>query len=364
MCPSLPRDRRRAARHARPRQHAAPGAVRAARAGCAGSEAMADTLDLCVACKGCKRECPTGVDMARMKIEFLHQMRRDTASAAARPADRLSAALCAPCRRGCAGCSNLRNRVPGCGAVAERAARLQRRATAAALASEALSAGADRPVAGGRRPRRRAVRRHLHQLVRAGQRPGRGARCWKPAGYRVHAAMRRRRTPAVLRPHLPARRPGRRGPARGARTLAALAPLRRGRRARGRAGAVVPAHLARRVHRAAAGQRERCARRARAAVRGVPVARAGRRPVAPAAALEWAAPRAGAWPLPSEGVRRDGAPSRAASAWSRPHGRDDRVELLRHGRRIRLRGRAPRDLYAHGRTLAAAGRARAPTPIR
>ena len=40
------------------------------------SDAMAETMGLCISCKGCKRECPTGVDMARMKIEFLHQRRR------------------------------------------------------------------------------------------------------------------------------------------------------------------------------------------------------------------------------------------------------------------------------------------------
>ncbi len=37
------------------------------------SDAMFDTMSLCVSCKGCKRECPTGIDMAKMKIEFLHQ---------------------------------------------------------------------------------------------------------------------------------------------------------------------------------------------------------------------------------------------------------------------------------------------------
>ena len=34
------------------------------------SDEMADTLKLCVSCKACKRECPTGVDMARMKVEI------------------------------------------------------------------------------------------------------------------------------------------------------------------------------------------------------------------------------------------------------------------------------------------------------
>ncbi len=33
------------------------------------SNDMADTMKLCVSCKACRRECPTGVDMARMKIE-------------------------------------------------------------------------------------------------------------------------------------------------------------------------------------------------------------------------------------------------------------------------------------------------------
>jgi len=35
-------------------------------------EAAYRALDLCVACKGCRAECPSGVDMAKLKYEFLH----------------------------------------------------------------------------------------------------------------------------------------------------------------------------------------------------------------------------------------------------------------------------------------------------
>ncbi|WP_231187820.1 FAD-binding and (Fe-S)-binding domain-containing protein [Haladaptatus sp. DYF46] len=32
-----------------------------------------DVLDLCIGCKGCKRDCPSGVDMAKLKTEVMHE---------------------------------------------------------------------------------------------------------------------------------------------------------------------------------------------------------------------------------------------------------------------------------------------------
>src|SRR5580698_3623086 len=39
------------------------------------SDEMMDTMKLCVSCKACRHECPTGVDMAKMKIEVLSARR-------------------------------------------------------------------------------------------------------------------------------------------------------------------------------------------------------------------------------------------------------------------------------------------------
>jgi FAD/FMN-containing dehydrogenase/Fe-S oxidoreductase len=69
MCPSY--------RVTKDEQHVTRGranTLRLAISGQLGPEGLAgnavkEALDLCVSCKGCKRECPTGVDIAKLKIE-------------------------------------------------------------------------------------------------------------------------------------------------------------------------------------------------------------------------------------------------------------------------------------------------------
>ncbi len=71
MCPSY--------RVTRDEAHVTRGRANTLRLALSGQlplDAVKDALDLCVSCKGCRRECPTGVDMARMKIEFLAHYRQ------------------------------------------------------------------------------------------------------------------------------------------------------------------------------------------------------------------------------------------------------------------------------------------------
>jgi len=112
MCPSF-----RVTRNERDSTRGRANTLRLAISGQLGRDAfssddMMETMKLCVSCKGCKRECPTGVDMAAMKIEVLHQ-RRQTHGLSLH--DRLIAYLphYAPYAARMPGLLNLRDRLPG-----------------------------------------------------------------------------------------------------------------------------------------------------------------------------------------------------------------------------------------------------------
>ena len=111
MCPSY-----RATRDEKHLVRGRANTLRLALTGQLGKEALAssdvaEVLKLCVSCKACRRECPTGVDMAKMKIEA-------TAARAARHGIGLREQLVAelpryaPLAATFAGVANLRNKVP------------------------------------------------------------------------------------------------------------------------------------------------------------------------------------------------------------------------------------------------------------
>jgi FAD/FMN-containing dehydrogenase/Fe-S oxidoreductase len=82
------------------------------------SNEMAETLQLCVSCKACRRECPTGVDMARMKIEVLRARAQKFGLSLQ---DRLVGYLprYAPYAARLHWLLNLRDRLPGAAALSE-----------------------------------------------------------------------------------------------------------------------------------------------------------------------------------------------------------------------------------------------------
>jgi FAD/FMN-containing dehydrogenase/Fe-S oxidoreductase len=119
MCPSY--------RVTREEQHLTRGRANTLRLALSGqlgphamvSDAVADAMQLCVSCKACRRECPTGVDMAKMKIEVLaaHAEQRGISTR-----DRVIALLprAAPLVARAAPLVNLRNNAPWLRRVGER----------------------------------------------------------------------------------------------------------------------------------------------------------------------------------------------------------------------------------------------------
>jgi FAD/FMN-containing dehydrogenase/Fe-S oxidoreductase len=158
MCPSY-----RATRDERDSTRGRANTLRLALSGQLGrealtSEAMYRTLELCVSCKGCRRECPTGVDMARMKIEVLHHYYRRRARSVK---DKLIAHLprYAPWAARLAPLMNLRDRVPGLAAASERVLGFAARRSLPTWSREPFrgQAEVDRSRAGGEHDRTEVV---------------------------------------------------------------------------------------------------------------------------------------------------------------------------------------------------------------
>ncbi len=135
MCPSY--------RVTRDEQHLTRGRANTLRLAMSGqlgpeglaSEAVQEALELCVSCKGCKRDCPTGVDMAKMKIESTHAWKKKHGWTLK---DRLIAKLpdYAATASRFAGLLNLRNRSPLLAALGEKLLGLSEKRSLPAWRSE------------------------------------------------------------------------------------------------------------------------------------------------------------------------------------------------------------------------------------
>ena len=169
--PELSRHPRREGCHARARQYAAARGHRPAWHRALTSVEMAETMKLCVSCKACRRECPTGVDMARMKIEVQAARAKENGLSLRDMLVGYLPRYAPAAARRFAGCSMQR---PGAGRGAIDGIDCRLRPRGGNCRNGAATCFRGSRCRAGRRAGGRAVRRHLQPLFRARKPPGRG----------------------------------------------------------------------------------------------------------------------------------------------------------------------------------------------
>ncbi len=209
------------------------------------AEWVHDVLDLCLMCKACKSECPSNVDLAKLKAELLSLYYQDRQRplghwlmANIHRVNRLASLVAA------AGQPHAAERPVPLAAGESRRHRPPPQPAGAARRNAAAVDGPP-PLGAAHGPARcAAARRLLHQLQRAAHRPGRRGRA---RGRRLHGAPRGR---DLLRPGPHQQRLSCRGAP--AHPSASPAPGRPGgrRHPAARSGAELPAHVVRRMARA------------------------------------------------------------------------------------------------------------------
>ena len=101
-------------------------------------EFVTEVMDLCVGCKGCAKNCPSGVDMAKLKAEVEHAHHAEHGASLR---TRLLGAFesLAPIGSALAPLSNLPGKLPGAGILLEKTLGIARERDLPAFASESLT---------------------------------------------------------------------------------------------------------------------------------------------------------------------------------------------------------------------------------
>ena len=104
------------------------------------STEVRDALDLCLSCKGCKNDCPVGVDMATYKAEFLHHHYARPAAPARPLLDGLAAAGRPGCRTDASSSERAHAARPAWTGWSKRAGGIDRRRDIPLFAEQTLQA--------------------------------------------------------------------------------------------------------------------------------------------------------------------------------------------------------------------------------